>query len=126
MNSEELEPLPEAEKAEPKEGFRKRYETLLGEKIRGVHEGIPLSYINKSVRVNLLKAGSGRGQGQPGSAKVLRVRRVPWCREGFWLSGERTDLGNLREHFLGYLYVQEAASMIPPVVLNPGPETFCA
>ena len=25
----------------------------------------------------------------------------------------------LKEHFLGYFYVQEAASMIPPLILNP-------
>jgi NOL1/NOP2/sun family putative RNA methylase len=30
-------------------------------------------------------------------------------------------VGNLTEHVLGYIYVQEAASMIPPVVLDPQP-----
>ncbi len=35
------------------------------------------------------------------------------------LEGPRTDLGNLKEHSLGYIYIQEAASMIPPLVLNP-------
>ena len=29
-------------------------------------------------------------------------------------------MGNLLEHSLGYFYIQEAASMIPPVILNPG------
>ncbi len=47
--------------------------------------------------------------------------QVPWCKEGFWVKGERTDLGNLVEHTLGYFYVQEAASMIPAVVLQPQP-----
>ncbi|MBW3019655.1 RsmB/NOP family class I SAM-dependent RNA methyltransferase, partial [Candidatus Woesearchaeota archaeon] len=33
----------------------------------------------------------------------------------------RLDLGNTYEHALGYYYVQEAASMIPPIVLDPQP-----
>ncbi|MDP2974215.1 MAG: NOL1/NOP2/sun family putative RNA methylase, partial [Candidatus Diapherotrites archaeon] len=41
----------------------------------------------------------------------------PWCKEGFWTEGYA--LGNTLEHFLGYIYIQGAASMIPPVVLNP-------
>ena len=31
----------------------------------------------------------------------------------------RSDIGNLREHFLGLFYIQEAASMLPPLILNP-------
>ena len=75
-----------------------------------------LKRLNKSIRVNTLKI----------SIKELKeklidyeFRQIPWCKEGFWIKGPRTDLGNLMEHSLGYFYVQEAASMIPPVVLNP-------
>ena len=32
---------------------------------------------------------------------------------------KRYDIGNVLEHQLGYIYVQEAASMIPPAVLKP-------
>ena len=72
--------------------------------------------LNKSIRINTLKI----------SIKELRERlneynfkQVPWCKEGFWIKGPRTDLGNLKEHSLGYFYVQEAASMIPPIILEP-------
>ncbi len=72
--------------------------------------------LNKSIRVNTLKV----------SIKELKeklheyeLKQVPWCKEGFWIKGPRTDLGNLLEHSLGYFYVQEAASMIPPIVLDP-------
>ncbi|MCK5629002.1 MAG: NOL1/NOP2/sun family putative RNA methylase, partial [Nanoarchaeota archaeon] len=57
--------------------------------------------------------------------KVWKLTQIPWCKEGFWIEHhkkERRDIGNLVEHSLGYFYVQEAASMIPPVVLNPKPE----
>jgi NOL1/NOP2/sun family putative RNA methylase len=49
---------------------------------------------------------------------------VPWCKEGFWIkhaTEDRRDVGNLVEHTLGYIYIQEAASMIPPAVLAPKP-----
>ncbi|MBW2970488.1 NOL1/NOP2/sun family putative RNA methylase, partial [Candidatus Woesearchaeota archaeon] len=48
---------------------------------------------------------------------------VLWCKEGFFIEHKagRLDVGNTVEHALGYYYVQEAASMIPPVVLNPKP-----
>ena len=47
---------------------------------------------------------------------------VPWCKEAFFVEHEhRRDIGNISEHALGFFYVQEAASMIPPIVLNPQP-----
>lgn len=75
-------------------------------------------HIRKAIRVNAIKI----------SVKELKARlekqnfkltQVPWCKEGFWIEGDRTDLGNLLEHALGYFYVQEASSMIPPVILDP-------
>src|SRR3989344_3459823 len=72
--------------------------------------------LTKSIRINTLKI----------SVKELKERlqgyefkQIPWCEEGFWVKGPRTDLGNLMEHSLGYFYIQEAASMIPPIILNP-------
>jgi len=80
-----------------------------------------LSYLRRSIRVNTLKI----------SVSELKKRllpdwellQVPWCKEGFWLENAkgRRDVGNLVEHALGYIYVQEAASMIPPIVLDPKP-----
>ena len=48
---------------------------------------------------------------------------VPWISEGFWITHEtgRRDIGNTIEHSLGYIYVQEPVSMIPPLVLDPQP-----
>src|SRR3989338_2851244 len=83
---------------------------------------VSLSFLRRSIRVNTLKI----------SIKELKERledkwalsQIPWCREGFWIEHgkkERRDVGNLIEHSLGYFYLQEAASMIPPVVLEPKP-----
>jgi NOL1/NOP2/sun family putative RNA methylase len=49
---------------------------------------------------------------------------IPWCKEGFWIKNIKTgrrDIGNLPEHSLGYFYIQEAVSMIPPIVLGAKP-----
>ena len=77
------------------------------------------SYLRRSIRVNTLKI----------SIKELKERLkdrweltpIPWCKEGFWIEGKRRDIGNTLEHSLGYIYVQEAVSMIPPIVLDPKP-----
>ncbi len=50
------------------------------------------------------------------------LESIPWCPEGFFISHpERKDVGNLLEHHLGQIYVQEAVSMVPPLILNPQP-----
>jgi len=46
------------------------------------------------------------------------IERIPFYKYGFWLKGERRDIGNTVEFQLGYYYPQEAASMIPPLALD--------
>ena len=43
--------------------------------------------------------------------------RVEWFGDGYFST---EPLGKTIEHFLGYIYIQEASSMLPPAVLNPG------
>ncbi|MBI4149838.1 RsmB/NOP family class I SAM-dependent RNA methyltransferase [Candidatus Woesearchaeota archaeon] len=103
-------------KVEFKPAFIERYSKLTDWE---TFKKYSLSYLRKAIRVNTLKA------------TVLEIRKrlapawklspVPWCKEGFWIEGERRDIGNLPEHILGYLYVQDPASMIPPIVLDPKP-----
>ncbi len=116
----ELEKLPEAEKAVAKEEFRKRYVQLLGSSGYEEFMQYSLSYINKSIRVNTLKTTVAEVKSRL-HGQNFNLTQVPWCSEGFWAKGERTDLGNLVEHFLGYIYIQEAASMIPAEALRPEP-----
>ena len=112
-------PRPEAETAEVKEQFRIRYQSLLGERYDEFLK-YSLAYIKKSIRVNTLKADVSDVRHRL-EMQGFRMQEIPWCREGFKVKGERTDLGNLDEHFLGYFYVQEAASMMPAEVLQPEP-----
>lgn len=75
-------------------------------------------HIRKAIRVNTLKIEVNELKKRL-EKQNFKLTQIPWCKEGFWIEGERTDLGNLLEHALGYFYVQEASSMIPPVVLEP-------
>ena len=76
------------------------------------------TWLRKSIRVNTIKISVADLKKRLES-QGWNLTPIPWCKEGFWIQGERTDLGNLLEHALGYFYVQESASMIPPVVLAP-------
>ncbi|MBW2992442.1 NOL1/NOP2/sun family putative RNA methylase [Candidatus Woesearchaeota archaeon] len=75
-------------------------------------------YLRKSIRINTLKI----------SIKKLKenmpdwiFKEIPWCDYGFFIEHKegRRDIGNTIQHSLGQIYVQEAVSMIPPIVLDP-------
>jgi len=108
-----------ADKVDIKPVFVDRYQKIMGDRY---NEYIKFSftYLRKCIRVNTLKTdvetikNTFENQGW-----VLTP--VPWCKEGFFVEGHKTldrfDIGNVVEHTLGHFYVQEAASMLPPVVL---------
>jgi tRNA (cytosine49-C5)-methyltransferase len=109
--------IPDSELIEFKEKFIERYSNLTDfDKFKK----FSLSFLRRSIRINTLKI----------SIKDLvnkieskwKLSQIPWCDEGFYiehLKKERRDIGNMIEHSLGYFYVQESASMIPPLVLSP-------
>jgi NOL1/NOP2/sun family putative RNA methylase len=104
-----------------KKRFEEHYKLLLGEDYDRFMN-YSTSYIRKCIRVNTLKADVDDIKKRLGDRWLLEP--IPWCREGFWITfkdGKRFDIGNLIEHHLGYVYVQESASMIPPIVLDPQP-----
>lgn len=97
-----------------KEKFIERYSKLTNFK---KFKEYSLKKQDKSIRVNTLKVKSLK-------LKDFKLKQIPWHKDGFFISGKRTDLGNLPEHGLGYFYIQEASSMIPPLVLNPKENDF--
>ncbi len=98
---------------EPKASFIKRYSTLTD---FPVFMNVNKQPLRISLRVNTLKISI------EGMKKRFSLEQIPWCKEGFFVKGY--TIGNTLEHFLGYIYIQEAASMIPPVVLEAQPEEF--
>lgn len=71
-----------------------------------------LKPMRKSIRVNTLKTDV-----KTIKQRFPNLKQVPWCKQGFFIEGKA--IGNTLEHQLGYIYLQGAASMIPPVVLQP-------
>jgi NOL1/NOP2/sun family putative RNA methylase len=69
------------------------------------------------IRLNPLKAEPERILSR---LRELELMQLPWYELGYRLR-YRESLGNRLEHFMGLFYVQEAASMLPPLVLDPQP-----
>lgn len=115
---EKLKPIPGSEKIVFKQKFIDRYSKLTN---WGLFKQYSLSFLRKSVRVNTLKIPAAELKKR--MSKDWSFEQVPWCGEGFWVEHKkgRLDIGNTIEHCLGYIYVQESASMIPPIVLEPKP-----
>jgi len=114
----QLEPIPHAQQHQFKKGFIERYSKLTDwEEFKKYN----LCFLRRSIRINTLLS-SIKEVKRSIEAKGWKLDPIPWCKEGFWISHpDRRDVGNLLEHHLGKIYVQEAASMIPPLVLQPKP-----
>ncbi|MFA5800446.1 MAG: NOL1/NOP2/sun family putative RNA methylase, partial [Candidatus Peribacteraceae bacterium] len=99
--------------------------------------------LRKSKRVNTLKCSAPEFQ-HWARAKKWAIEPVPWCPEGFFVDRpsppvatgglrsasrenqeedgqKREAMGKDLLHILGYTYMQEAASMLPVVLLDPKP-----
>ncbi|MEO0120160.1 MAG: RsmB/NOP family class I SAM-dependent RNA methyltransferase [candidate division WOR-3 bacterium] len=70
------------------------------------------------IRINPLKANE---QDREEIIRKYDCEPIPFYPYAFKLKSERDEvsIGNTLEHFLGYIYVQDMASMIPPIVLEP-------
>jgi len=114
----EVEAIPGTEKYEFKPGFIERYSALTDFELLKKY---CLSFMKRSIRVNTIRA-SVESVRESISAKGWELVPIPWCSSGFWISHpDRRDVGNLQEYKLGKIYVQEAVSMIPPLVLEAQP-----
>lgn len=78
--------------------------------------------LRKSVRVNTLKI-SVADFIERAKQKSWQLDPVLWCSEGFFIDREdRSEaLGKDLLHLLGYIYMQEASSMLPVSLLDPQP-----
>jgi tRNA (cytosine49-C5)-methyltransferase len=110
--------IPSTTDIEFKPGFIERYSALTEWE---PFKEFSLSFLRRSIRINTLITTIKKTKTSIEN-KGWKLTPIPWCKEGFWIEHpDRRDVGNLLEHHLGYIYVQEAASMIPPLVLQPKP-----
>jgi len=70
--------------------------------------------IRQSFRVNTLKIDIDSVVKR--LSEEFELEKVPWCREGFFVYGE--GITKTPEFALGLIFMQEASSMIPPVVMD--------
>lgn len=76
--------------------------------------------LRRSIRINTLKI-SVKAFIQYMGSKGWQFEPIPWCDNGFWITGHNEDrLGNCIEHLQGLFYIQEASSMLPPSALFNG------
>jgi len=113
-----LEPFRNADQLEFKPKFIERYSSLTD---WDEFKRYNLSFLRRSIRVNTLIADV-ESTITSIKEKGWELTPIPWCPLGFWIKHpDRNDVGNLSEHYFGKIYVQEAASMIPPIILDAQP-----
>lgn len=103
-----------------KEIYVERYKKLLGEEWSIFKKAIVTPF-PAAFRVNTLKTK------REDLVKSLieqgwKIKQVPFYENGYYFTEKKNVVvGNTVEHFLGQIYIQETASMIPSVVLDPQP-----
>ncbi len=98
------------------EKFLERIKMIFGEK---EIERIKLQEEKKTIRVNTIKTTKEKLVNSL-VKKGFKIKEFSWYENGLLIDGE--GIAKTVEYFLGYYYIQEAASMIPPIVLDPKPK----
>ncbi len=103
--------------------FEKRFLEMLGNNKDEYEKFIEtiLKPQRKSFRINTIKVKNKKQLIENLKNKGLEITPIPWSENAYYVEyeeGKRIDLGNLYEHFLGQIYVQESTSMTPPELLE--------
>ncbi len=99
--------------------FIRRYENLVPPATRDDFFAACTSPLRPALRVNSLKTTTSLFQ-KLAATHGWQLDPISWSPLGFQLSSEQTVTKSL-EFFCGLAYLQEAASQIPPLVLDPQP-----
>jgi len=75
--------------------------------------------LDASIRINTLKWETASAALKLAERYGWALERVPFCKDGFWIRGGKLSPSATIEHRLGYYYIQEAASMLPPTLHHP-------
>ena len=71
-----------------------------------------------SIRINTLKVDPQTAIAKWSALYGWKAEPVPFCPSGFWIRSYETPPSATIEHRLGYYFIQEAASMLPPELLD--------
>jgi len=102
--------------------FKERFLEMLGNEEEYIKfEKCILTPQKKSFRINTIKEKNPGELIESLKNRGLEIEKIKWIDNAYFLEFDkerRNDLGNLYEHFLGKIYVQEATSMLPPLLLE--------
>ncbi|MEM5766075.1 MAG: RsmB/NOP family class I SAM-dependent RNA methyltransferase [Candidatus Aenigmatarchaeota archaeon] len=99
--------------------FEEKYKKLLSKEYEKL-EACLFFKPKKSIRVNTIKISSEKLVKRL-EKNGMKLKQIPWYKDGFFVENEK-DVVKTLEYFLGYYYIQEASSMIPPLILSPSPK----
>jgi NOL1/NOP2/sun family putative RNA methylase len=74
--------------------------------------------LNTSIRVNTLKINVDSLR-EKLENKEFELKPTKWIPYGFEVFKKSYNLGSLHEYLQGYYYIQNVASMLPPLILDP-------
>ena len=77
--------------------------------------------LDLSIRINTLKWSARDAVEQLSRRYGWKFRPIPFCGSGFWVSEYELSPSASIEHRMGYFYIQEAASMLPPELFDFNP-----
>lgn len=100
-----------------KESFRNYFHELLGDELNDFIDSCKKG-LRDSIRVNTIKIDKESLKNYL-LEKSWELEDLSFYKDAFIVNKRSESLGNTIEHFMGYYYVQEQSSMIPPIVLNP-------
>jgi len=93
--------------------FKERYGNLVDDE--NAFFEILTKRLSKSFRVNTIKA-KVKDIVERFECYGIKLNKVPWYNEAF--VSENPEIGFTIEHFLGYIYIQELTSMLPPLIIR--------
>ncbi len=90
---------------------------LTQEEYQQLLEGLNRS-LDISIRINTLKADPLPAIAKWSAEYGWKAEPIPFCPSGFWIRSFEIPPSSTIEHRLGYFYIQEAASMLPPQLFD--------
>ena len=76
--------------------------------------------LTPSIRVNTLKINNNELKKRLEN-KGFKLEPIEWIPYGYNVLNQPLNLGSLHEFLQGYFYLQNIASMLPPIILDPKP-----
>ena len=98
-----------------KKPFMDYYRKIMGDE---VEDFVKLPQTNSTIQVNTIKISPAK------LAKRLKdqgfkLKKISYSKNSYEITKKPFPLGKTLEHVLGYIYIQGAASMLPPLAMKP-------